>query len=54
MIVFNGFEVLEWVILAFMVLILVVGVILFKMWVILERLKEKFRVWKDKRRKRKL
>ena len=47
MIIFDGFEVLAWIFLAFMLLIFIVGMILV-------RLKEKFEVWKDKRRKRKL
>lgn len=47
MVVFNGFEVLEWVILILMLLVFIVGMIVV-------RLKEKFEIWKDKRRKRKL
>ena len=47
MVVFNGFEILEWVVLILMLLVFIVGVIVV-------RLKEKFEVWKDKRRKRKL
>lgn len=47
MVVFNGFEILEWVILILMLLVFIVGMIVV-------RLKEKFEIWKDKRRKRKL
>ena len=47
MLVFDGFEVLAWIFLALMILIFIVGLILV-------RLKQKFEVWKDKRRKRKL
>lgn len=47
MVVFNGFEVLEGIFLALMILVFVV------LW-ILVRLKQKFEIWKDKRRKRKL
>ena len=47
MVVFNGFEVLEWIVLILMLLVFVVGMIVV-------RLKEKFEIWKDKRRKRKL
>ena len=47
MVVFNGFEILEWVVLILMLLVFIVGMIVV-------RLKEKFEVWKDKRRKRKL
>ena len=43
MVVFNGFEILEWAILILMLLVFIVV-----------RLKEKFEIWKDKRRKRKL
>ena len=45
--VFDGFEVLAWIFLALMILIFIVGLILV-------RLKQKFEIWKDKRRKRKL
>ena len=47
MVVFNGFEILEWVVLILMLLVFVVGMIVV-------RLKEKFEIWKDRRRKRKL
>ena len=47
MVVFNGFEVLEWIVLILMILVFIVGMIVV-------RLKEKFEIWKDKRRKRKL
>lgn len=47
MVVFDGFEVLEWIVLILMILVFIVGMIVV-------RLKEKFEVWKDKRRKRKL
>ena len=47
MVVFDGFEILEWVILILMILVFIVGMIVV-------RLKEKFEIWKDKRRKRKL
>ncbi len=47
MVVFNGFEVLEWAVLILMLLVFIVGMIVV-------RLKEKFEIWKDKRRKRKL
>ena len=47
MVVFNGFEILEWAVLAIMLLIFIVGTIL-------GRLNERFKNWKDKRRKRKL
>lgn len=47
MVVFNGFEVLEWIVLILMLLVFIVGTIVV-------RLKEKFEIWKDKRRKRKL
>ena len=47
MVVFNGFEVLEWIVLILMLLVFIVGMIVV-------RLKEKFEVWKDKRRKEKL
>ena len=47
MVVFNGFEVLEWIVLILMLLVFIVGMTV-------GRLKEKFEIWKDKRRKRKL
>ena len=47
MVVFNGFEVLEWAVLILMLLVFIVGMIVV-------RLKEKFEIWKDKRRKKKL
>lgn len=47
MVIFNGFEVLEWVVLILMLLVFIVGMLVV-------RLKEKFEIWKDKRRKRKL
>lgn len=47
MLVFDGFEVLAWILLALMILIFIVGMIVV-------RLKEKFEIWKDRRRRRKL
>lgn len=44
MLVFDGFEVLAWIFLALMVLMFIVGMIL-------KRLRQKFEIWKDKRRK---
>lgn len=42
MIVFNGFEILEWMAIAFMI-------VLFVVLTIVVRLREKFRNWKDKK-----
>lgn len=47
MVVFNGFEILEWILLGTLVLVFILGTILV-------RLNERFKIWKDKRRKRKL
>lgn len=46
MIVFNGFEILEWIVIALMIFVFIVLTVI--VW-----LRGKFRNWKDKRKKRK-